>query len=74
MDYRCRICKLRADEIQEYVLEAANKGMTIEEYVAKEDDIFHPITHEFLCTECFIFGQEEGAPIIEEKIKRYYDE
>ena len=60
VDVRCKICKHKPDEIDEYIWAAEEENMTPEEYVKKEEGTYNSRTGQFYCTECYI---KAGSPL-----------
>ena len=54
MEYKCKVCGRRPDEIQEYIDEASYERITPEQYMIQEEGTFNPKTGLFYCTDCYI--------------------
>lgn len=54
MEIKCKICKRKPEEIEEYTHAAEAENMTPEEYVKTEEGTYNSRTGLFYCTECYI--------------------
>lgn len=59
VDPICTGCKLRPEQISEYVLVAAEYGLTPTDFVLQEEGTLNPANGHFLCTTCYV---KAGCP------------
>ena len=60
MDYICKGCNKRPDEIKEYIQAAKIMHTTPDRYVEQEEGTLNRKTGQFYCTKCYIAN---GMPL-----------
>lgn len=54
MEYKCKICGRKPDEIREYISMATYENIAPEEYMIREEGTLNLRTGLFYCTGCYI--------------------
>jgi len=54
MEYKCKICGRKPDEIREYIKMAKDYNITTSQVIEQEEGTFNPKTGLFYCTGCYI--------------------
>lgn len=58
----CMGCQKHPDELEEYVVAAADYSTSPDDYVAREEGTYNPENAHFLCTDCYVEAGQPSSP------------